>query len=119
MPILHSDQIDPWFWDDQNQSEAFVDWEGNQMRQFHSFNENQFPINITLRIQTQSEFYPFIQESLQLRFPEVDEITYTLSPKQSYQLELEYNCTQHNEGMQQIDLIFYRIIFQEQSLTFR
>ncbi|CAD8167904.1 unnamed protein product [Paramecium octaurelia] len=112
MPILHSDQVNPWFLDDQNQNEAFIDWEGNQVRQFHTFNENQFPINVTLRISTQSEFYPFIQESLQLRFPEVDEITFTLLPKQSYQLAIEYNCTQHNEGIQQIDLIFMEQTFK-------
>ncbi|CAK94871.1 unnamed protein product (macronuclear) [Paramecium tetraurelia] len=48
----------------------------------------------------------FIQESLQLRFPEVDEITYTLRPKQSYSLAIEYICTQQNQGIQQIDLFF-------------
>ncbi|CAD8139176.1 unnamed protein product [Paramecium pentaurelia] len=112
MPILNSDQINPWFLDGQNHNEAFVDWEGNRVRQFHTFNDNPFPINITLRISTQSEFYPFIQESLQQRFPEVDEITYTLLPKQSYQLAIEYNCSQHNEGIQQIDLIFMEQTFK-------
>ncbi|CAD8135735.1 unnamed protein product [Paramecium octaurelia] len=90
MPIVNSDQINPWFVNGQNHNEAFVDWEGNRVRnktlQCSYFN---FQLTkITLKISTQSEFYPFIQESLQLQFPEVDEIIYTLLPKSSYQLAI-------------------------------
>ncbi|CAD8054934.1 unnamed protein product [Paramecium sonneborni] len=112
MPILNSDQINPWFLEGENFNEAFVDWEGNRVRQFHTFNDNPYPINITFRVSTQTEFYPFIQESLQQRYPEVDEITYTLLPKQSYQLAIEYNCTQFNEEIQQIDLILMEQSFK-------
>lgn len=86
MPLLTSEYANRWFVSES--PEAFIDWERNKVRQFVASNNYTHPINVTLRVQTQSDFYPFIQESVALNYPEADEIVFTLLPKQSYQVAI-------------------------------
>lgn len=58
MPVLTSEYANRWFVSES--SEAFIDWERNKVRQFVASNNYTHPINVTLRVQTESEFYPFI-----------------------------------------------------------